>query len=76
MDMRHFTIQPWVEKDLFRLKHIPTGDNSSDLLTKITPSIFFNRHTDYILGKTIPHYDSDCITKTYTQSNDALSTGG
>ena len=56
MDMRHFALQQWVEQDLIVLKHIGTGDNSSDSLTKNTPRVLFNRHNDFILGRTIPQY--------------------
>ena len=56
IDTRYFALQSWVEQDLVLLKSIPTGDNSSDALTKNVPKILYNRHMDYILGRTIPEY--------------------
>ena len=56
IDTRSFALLSWVEQDLITLKRVPTSDNSADALTKNTPRILFNRHTDYILGKTPPDY--------------------
>lgn len=77
MDMRHFVIQTWVKQDFIRLKCIHTCDNSSDSLTKNTPRILFNRHFDFILGRTIPNYASvkNTISKTSVQRNGAVNTG-
>ncbi len=36
MDIRHFTLQDWIEKDLLIMKYIKTTDNSADALTKAT----------------------------------------
>ena len=55
-DTRSFALLSWVEQDLITLKRVPTSDNSADALTKNTPRILFNRHTDYILGRTPPDY--------------------
>ena len=78
IDTRHFAIQSWVEQDLIELQRIPTNDNSSDSLTKNTPRLLFNRHTDYVLGRSIPQYSPvyTTIQTPYTQTYDALSTGG
>ena len=56
INTRHFAIQSWVEKNLILLKIVPTGDNNVNALTKNTPKVLFNRHEDYILGRTIPDY--------------------
>jgi len=56
VDTKYFAIQSWVEQDLLRFKHISTSDNSSDALTKNVPRILFNRHSDFILGRTVPDY--------------------
>ena len=56
VDTRYFALQSWVEEDLLLLKSIPTSDNSSDAMTKNTPRILFNRHNDFILGRTVPTY--------------------
>ena len=56
IDTRHFALQSWVEQDLVQLERVPTNDNSSDALTKNTPRVLFNRHSDYLLGRTIPQY--------------------
>ena len=77
MDMRHFALQQWVEQDLIVLKHIPTGDNSSDSLTKSTPRVLFTRHNDFILRRIIPQYSilNNTVTATSVQNDVALDTG-
>ena len=64
--------------DLLQLKRVPTGDNSADALTKNTPRILFNRHTDFLLGKSIPKFSPiyPASTKIIAQKDDTLSTGG
>ena len=54
VDTRYFALHSWVEQDLILPKSISTNDNSSDDLTKNTPRLMFNRHMDFILGRTIP----------------------
>ena len=78
VDTRYFALQSWVEQDLVLLKSIPTSDNSADAMTKNTPRILFNRHTDYILGRTIPEYVTYCtdVPMFNVQAKDALNTGG
>ena len=67
IDVRHFALQSWVEQDIMLLKRIPTNDNSSDALTKNTPCLIFNRHIDYILGRTIPEYvNVSTLVQTHT----------
>ena len=80
IDTRHFALQTWTEQDLLQLKRIPTGDNSSDALTKNTPRILFNRHTDFLLGRTVPQYapiwTAPTDNNTQKLNVDILSTGG
>ena len=61
IDTRYFALQSWVEQDLLLLKSIPTNDNSSDAMTKNTPRLLFNRHTDFILGRTRPDYAATSV---------------
>ena len=56
MDIKHFILQQWVEKDLILLRRISTADNYADALTKATSRIIFHRHMSYIMGKHKPQY--------------------
>ena len=56
MDIKHFALLDWVERDLLVLKRINTTDNYSDSMTKSLGRQLHYRHTDYILGKVIPTY--------------------
>ena len=78
IDIRHFAILSWVEQDLITLKRVPTNDNSSDALTKNTPRILFNRHADYILGRTQPEYVASRtdVLHSSAKPSQASSTGG
>ena len=78
IDTRHFAILSWVENDLITLKRVPTNDNSSDALTKNTPRILFNRHVDYILGRTQPEYVRSSTNALHSSAkpNKAFSKGG
>jgi hypothetical protein len=52
MEIRHFAIQEWVERDLIRLKRVDTTVNASDTLTKPLQRILFYRQLDVlIVGK-------------------------
>jgi hypothetical protein len=64
MDIKHFVLQQWVERDLIRLKRINTSDNYSDVLTKATGRTLFHRHINYILGKILPAYISENNVRT------------
>ena len=55
IDIRHFALLDWVEKDLVRLCKISTTLNSADILTKSTARIIFHRHNDVIMGNFSPH---------------------
>ena len=54
IDIRHFALLDWVERDLIEVSSISTSLNTADVLTKSTPRIIFHRHVDVILGKINP----------------------
>ena len=56
IDVKHFAIQSWVERDLITFRRINTSDNSADALTKATPRTLFYRHNNHIMGRIIPEY--------------------
>ena len=56
MDIKHFSLLDWIERELIIMKRIPTSDNCADALTKSLGRQLHYRHTDYILGKSIPSY--------------------
>ncbi len=56
MDIKHFSLLDWIERELIIMKRIKTSDNSADALTKPLGRTLHYRHTDYILGKLIPSY--------------------
>ena len=82
MDIKHFSIQDWVKRDLIRLRRIATNDNFSDVMTKATGRVLFYRHMEYILGKHIPAYTTKSVMSLKRLSSKAilgqtaLSTGG
>ena len=56
IDICHFALLDWVEKDLIVLEHVSTTLNLADMLTKSTPRILFHRHADVLMGKLRPAY--------------------
>ena len=78
MDTKFFAIQDWVDNDLIHLKRISTHDNESDAMTKNLARTLFYRHTEYIMGKTIPEYVNEKTVQdnTLRSSRDAQSMGG
>ena len=56
VDIKHFALQDWVERDLLTMQRINTSDNSADAMTKATARTLFYRHNNYIMGKIIPGY--------------------
>ena len=56
VDIKHFALQSWVERDLLTMKRINTSDNSADAMTKATARTLFHRHNNHIMGKVIPFY--------------------
>ena len=56
IDIKHFALCDWVERDLILLDRIDTSINIADHLTKILSRILFHRHADYLLGHIPPKY--------------------
>ena len=56
MDIRHFALQEWVERDLVVLEAVPTALNRSDTLTKSLGKTLFYRHLDHIMGHVPPQW--------------------
>jgi hypothetical protein len=54
MDIKHFSILDWVERDLLILNSIPTSDNASNAMIKLLPKQLFYRHFDSYMGRRIP----------------------
>ena len=66
MDIKHFSLLDWIERELIVMKRINTSDNSADALTKSLGRQLHYRHTDYILGKSIPTYAAAYNLHTHT----------
>ena len=58
MDLKHFALLDWVERDLLILRRIKSSDNFTDSLTKPVGKELHYRHNDYLLGKIMPKYVS------------------
>ena len=58
VDVRQLAIIDWVAKDLLKVKHICTNENTGDGLTKPLGKTLFHRHTDSLLGRRKPLYAS------------------
>jgi hypothetical protein len=56
MELKYFSIQQWVERDLVYLKRISTDANYADAMTKILGRTKFYEHYDYIMGRIRPTY--------------------
>jgi hypothetical protein len=56
IDIRHFALQDWIERDLINLTEITTTLNAADVLTKPVTRVFFHRHCDLIFGNHPPSY--------------------
>ena len=54
INIQHFALLNWVERDLVRLEKISTKLNTADILTKSTPCIIFHCHNNIIIGKLSP----------------------
>ena len=46
MDIKHFSLLDWIERELIIMKHINTSDNSADVLTKSLGRQLYYRHND------------------------------
>ncbi len=56
IEIRHYALNDWVERDLVSLEDCASGLNASDIATKQTGGILFARHLDNISGRLIPSY--------------------
>jgi hypothetical protein len=54
IDIKHFTLLDWVERDLLVLDAIPTHNNTVDAMTKTLSRQQFYRHFDTCMGVRIP----------------------
>ena len=62
-------LQDWVEHDLILVKRIDTTDNYSDAMTKATGRTLFYRHMDFMMGRVIPEYATNMMSKSKTISS-------
>jgi hypothetical protein len=62
MELKQFTVQQWVERDLLYLQRISTEKNYSDALTKQLGRTKFYNHFDYIMGHLRPTYADIALT--------------
>lgn len=51
LDIIHFILLDWVERDLIILKTISTSDNAADAFTKLLSKQLFYRHFDTFMGR-------------------------
>jgi hypothetical protein len=58
IDIRHYALTDWVERDLVALEDVASGLNAADAITKQTGGILFARHLDNITGRLTPPYVS------------------
>ena len=56
MDIKHFVLLDWVERDMLLFTAISTHDNGADLFNKSLGKQLFWHHTDTIIGKKISAY--------------------
>lgn len=56
MEIKHFALLDWVERDLITLERISTHDNAADAMTKTLSKQLFERHFDTYMGIRIPNY--------------------
>ena len=56
MEIKHFTIQQWVEQDLLYLNHIGSYSSYAKVVTKVLRRTKFYEHFDYIMGRVQPVY--------------------
>ncbi|KAL7524358.1 hypothetical protein ACHAWF_000918 [Thalassiosira exigua] len=71
IDICHFTICEWVERDLLMLSRIDTTRNMADHFTKQPGPILVKRHTDYVRGHVPPSY-SPCYRHFITSVEERL----
>jgi hypothetical protein len=56
MDIKHFALLDWVERDLLILEAVSTHENASVAMTKALMRQVFYRHFDTYMGRSIPNY--------------------
>jgi len=56
MEIKHFALLNWVERDLLLLEAIKTHDNAADAMTKTLTKQLIYRHYDTDMGLRIPDY--------------------
>ena len=56
MDIKHFSLLDWVERDLVLLHTVTTHDNAADAMTKFLSKQLFYRHFDTYMGRRIPKH--------------------
>jgi hypothetical protein len=56
MDIKHFALLDWVERDLLILEAVSTHENAVDAMTKALPRQVFYHHLDTYMGRQIPNY--------------------
>ena len=56
VEMKHFALLDWVERDLLNLVSVSSSDNIADALTKSLGRILHYRHFDKITGRIKPTY--------------------
>jgi hypothetical protein len=54
MDILYFSLQDWVEQDMFVLEPIRTTNNGADMFTKGLNRTLFHKHRDNIMGNIPP----------------------
>ena len=73
MDIKHFSIQDWVEQDLVIMEQIKTHQNSADSFTKALERTLFYVHNDVIMGRIPSSYYEGKIKPTYSTPKNMLS---
>jgi hypothetical protein len=56
MEIKHFALLDWVERDLIILENISTHDNAADAMTKTLTKQLFDQHYDTYMGIRILYY--------------------
>ena len=56
VDMKHFALLDWVERDLLNLVSVSSSDNIADALTKALGRTLHYRHFDQIMGRFRPTF--------------------
>eukprot|EP00804_Cyclotella_cryptica_P017251 CCRYP_016805-RA/>CCRYP_016805-RA protein AED:0.61 eAED:0.42 QI:0/-1/0/1/-1/1/1/0/171 len=56
INIKHYALQEWCERDLMVLKRIDTSINMADHFTKPLACLLFHRHCDFYMGFVPPTY--------------------